>query len=186
MYDIFKDGVAHFLHSACWECCFCRITRDRELQPVRVQPTAVFTFRFTFVRSARVSTLVMASEGKRKVLSLQQRVDVLRRLDSGVSCRAIAKDISCRIRSEREAVMREWETGGRSDLKYVKKRKTIYDQLNLLVWEWFCAARSKELPVSGRLIQVCRHLHFPCPLFERIVNLNSALIEFGPTSILPL
>ena len=143
---------------------------------MRVQPTAVFTFRFTFVRSAHVSTIVMASEGKRKVLSLQRRVDVLRRLDSGVSCHAIAKDIGCgktqicRICSEREAVMREWETGGRSDLKYVKKCKTIYDELNLLVWEWFCAARSKELPVSGRLIQVCRHLHFPCPLFERIVN----------------
>ena len=111
--------------------------------------------------------------GKRKILSLQRRVDVLRRLDSGVSCRAIANDIGCgktqicRIHSEREAVMREWETGGRSDLKYVKKRKTIYDELNLLVCEWFCAARNKELPVSGRrLIQVCHHLHFPCPSFE--------------------
>jgi len=109
----------------------------------------------------------MASEGKRQVLSLQRRVDVLRRLDNGVSCRAIAKDIGvgktqiCRIRSEREAVMQEWETGGRSDLKYLKKRKTVYDELNLLVWEWFVAARSKELPVSGKLIQVCRHLHFP-------------------------
>lgn len=109
----------------------------------------------------------MASEGKRKILSLDQRVDVLKRLDNGHSCRTIAKEVGCgktqigRIRSERAAILREWESGGRSDLKYVKRRKTVYDDLNGLVWDWFCTARSKELPVSGKLIQVCRHLHFP-------------------------
>ena len=53
VYDIFKDGVTHFVKTSCTAQCmlgvlfFCQITRDRE-QPVRVQPTAVFTFRFTF------------------------------------------------------------------------------------------------------------------------------------------
>ena len=103
----------------------------------------------------------MSSDNKRKVLSLAQRMDVLRRLDSGQSCRKIAKEVGCgktqiaRIRLERTPISSEWETGGQPDLKYVKKRKTIYEELNQLVWEWFSTARSKELPVNGKLIQVC-------------------------------
>ena len=87
----------------------------------------------------------MSSDNKCKVLSLAQRMDVLRQLDSGQSCHKIAKEVGCgktqiaRIRLERTAISSEWETGGRPDLKYVKRRKTIYE----------------ELPVSGKLIQVC-------------------------------
>ena len=51
-------------------------------------------------------------------------------------------------------IMAEWSSSGRPDLKYVKRRKTTYEELNNLVWEWFTTARSKDLPVSGRLIQV--------------------------------
>ena len=47
--------------------------------------------------------------------------------------------------------MKEWESGARCDLKYVKRRKRTY-----VVWEWFIKARSKELrvSVSGRLLHV--------------------------------
>ena len=37
----------------------------------------------------------MSSDNKRKVLSLAQRMDVLRRLDSGQSCRMIVKEVGC-------------------------------------------------------------------------------------------
>ena len=50
--------------------------------------------------------------------------------------------------------MKEWESGARCDLKYLKRRKCTYDESNTLVWEWFNKARSKELPVSGRLLHV--------------------------------
>ena len=81
----------------------------------------------------------MSGDNKRKVLSLAQRMDVLRRLDSGQSCRMIAKEVGCgktqisRIRLERTAISSEWETGGRPDMKYVKRRKTVYEELNNLV-----------------------------------------------------
>ena len=41
--------------------------------------------------------------------------------------------------------MREWEEG----------RSTVrkYGDINKIVWEWFCTARSKNMPVTGRLIQ---------------------------------
>ena len=107
-----------------------------------------------------LDTAIMTSSPKRKILSLEQRVDVLRRLDSGESCRAVAVSCGCgkseiaQVRTEREEITKEWQSGGRSDLKYLKRRKTVYEDLNGIVWEWFCTARSKELPMSGKLIQV--------------------------------
>ena len=98
---------------------------------------------------------------KRKVLSLEQRMDVLKRLDNGQSCRSVAIMCGCgksqiaRVRLERAEIEREWASGGRCELKYLKRRKTLYEDLNALVWKWFSTARSKELPVSGRMIQVC-------------------------------
>uniref|UniRef100_A0A3Q3B6A0 HTH psq-type domain-containing protein n=1 Tax=Kryptolebias marmoratus TaxID=37003 RepID=A0A3Q3B6A0_KRYMA len=90
----------------------------------------------------------------------------LSKLDNRQSCRAFAQEYGCgktqiaRIRSEREEIMKEWESGTRSDLKYVKKRKTVYEDLNTALWDWFCTARSKDLPVSGRLLQVSRPSFF--------------------------
>ena len=81
-------------------------------------------------------------------------------LDSGKSIRAVAEKFDCgrtqisNIKLEKDSVMHEWETGGRTDIKYIKKRKTTYEDLNTRVWDWFCKARSKNLPVSGKLIQV--------------------------------
>jgi hypothetical protein len=96
--------------------------------------------------------------GKRKILTLEQRVDVLKKFDAGVSCRAIALQLGCgktqiaAIRVDKANVLRDWEAGCSANIK-IKKRKTVYEELNCFVWEWFCTARSKQLPVSGRLIQ---------------------------------
>ena len=55
---------------------------------------------------------------QRKTLSLEQRVDVLKGLDTGQSCRAVVSACGCgkeqttRIRSERDAIMKEWQSGG--------------------------------------------------------------------------
>jgi len=97
--------------------------------------------------------------GKRKILTLEQRVDCLKKFDDCVSsCRAIALELGCgktqiaAIRADKANVLRDWEAGCRANIKN-KKRKTVYDELNCFVWEWFCTARSKQLPVSGQLIQ---------------------------------
>ena len=86
---------------------------------------------------------------KRKVLTLEQRVNVWKKLDSGVSVEiGCGKTQITRIKADKDSIMKDWGSGCRADLK-VKKRKTVHDQLNCLVWEWFCTARSKQLPVSG-------------------------------------
>ena len=59
-----------------------------------------------------------------------------------------------RIIGQKADILKDWEAGCRADLK-IKRRTTQYEELNCLVWDWFCTARSKELPVSGKLIQVC-------------------------------
>ena len=85
---------------------------------------------------------------KRKILSLQERVTVLKRLEYGTSCHVIAAELQSgkmqigRIRLDKEAIMAEWNSGGRPDLKYVKRRKTTYAELNDLVWEW-CKSQCK-------------------------------------------
>ena len=74
----------------------------------------------------------MAATGKSKILTLDDRVDVLKRIDNGESCRSIAAAVNCgktqisRIRNDRAAIMKEWESGARCDLKYVKRRKGTY------------------------------------------------------------
>ena len=50
-------------------------------------------------------------------------------------------------------VLRRWESGERSDKKYVKPRTAGYDDLDKFVWEWSTIARAKNIPVSGRMIQ---------------------------------
>ena len=97
---------------------------------------------------------------KRKILTLRQRVYVIKRLDAGLSVRAVALEVGCGktqigcILGQKADIMKDLEAGCRADLN-IKRRKTQNEELNGLVWDWFCTARSKELPVSVKLIQVC-------------------------------
>ena len=96
---------------------------------------------------------------KRKVLTLEERVSVIRNADSGSSCRAIAAELGVgktqvqTIVKDREDIMRKWEEGERCTAKYSKPRAVGYEDLDKIMWEWFIRARSKNIPVSGRMIQ---------------------------------
>ena len=78
----------------------------------------------------------MAAAGRRKIVTLDDRVDVLKRIDNGESCRIIAAAVNnyyCgksqinRIRSDGAAILKEWEIGARYDLTYLSLKyiKTI-------------------------------------------------------------
>ena len=92
---------------------------------------------------------------KRVILTLEQRVNVIKKLDAGRSCRAVAQETGCgktqitRIKQDRREIMKDWQSGGPATIE-IKRRMTPYEELNCLVWEWFCIARSKELPVRVR------------------------------------
>ena len=77
---------------------------------------------------------------KRKVLGLEEIVDVIRKFDKGSSCRAISSEIKVlktqvqSIVRYREDILKRWETGKRSNKKYVKPRTVGYEGLDRLVW----------------------------------------------------
>lgn len=74
---------------------------------------------------------------KRKVLTLEERVEVINNFDKGQSCRAIATKAGVgktqiqSIINSREKIMSQWKDGsGRSDRKYLCAKRTIYTDLN--------------------------------------------------------
>ena len=54
---------------------------------------------------------------------------------------------------DKDGIKKRWESSGRSDEKYSKQRKVGYNGLDGLMWEWFTVARSKDIPVSSRMLQ---------------------------------
>ena len=54
-----------------------------------------------------------------------------------------------------QAATRErWESGtGKATARYVKRRTSPYMELNEALFKWFCDARSRNLPVTGSLLQ---------------------------------
>jgi DNA-binding NarL/FixJ family response regulator len=73
---------------------------------------------------------------KRKFLTLEQRVEVLKKLDKGLSVRKVAEELNCgktqisNIKADRVQILSQWEAGGRSTAKCVKKRKGFVFVLN--------------------------------------------------------
>ena len=96
---------------------------------------------------------------KRKTLTLEERVKVVKAHEAGESARKISERITCgktqiqTVIRNKAAIMQEWEKGGSSKRKYLTARRTLYGNLNDHVWQWFCTAHSKNIPMTGRLIQ---------------------------------
>ena len=102
----------------------------------------------------------MASR-KRKILSLEERIKVIERSEKGMeTAKSIAESLGVgktQIRSiflDKEKIIETWKQGVcGSDRKYIKARNCAFKDVNELVWEWFTIARSKNIPITGRLIQ---------------------------------
>ena len=127
----------------------------------------------------------------RKVMSLKERINVLKKIDEGKSCHAISSELGVgktqiqAIVKERDDIQRRWESGEQSDKKYVKPRTAGYNDLDKLVWEWFTIAGAKNIPVSGRMIQEqvliyaaeLGHELFPDQMDGSIVGRSSLMFE---------
>ena len=97
---------------------------------------------------------------KRKMLSLQDRIEVLDRHDKGDSARIIALAMGCgktqiqSIIKDKLAIRELWQNGiGRAESCYVKPRKCTYEDLNEQVFKWVCEKHSPMFPLSGKFIQ---------------------------------
>ena len=76
---------------------------------------------------------------KKKVLGLQERVGVLKKVEEGKSCHAISTELGVgewqvhTIVKEKDDIMKGWESGECSNKKYVKPRIAGYEDLDKLV-----------------------------------------------------
>ena len=114
----------------------------------------------TTIYDSTLCVYAMATNSrKRKVLCLRKRVVVLSKIDSRKSCRSVAGKIGFGktqiqgIVRDGENILKIWEAGEHSEKKYTKVRRTGYEDLDKVVWEWFTRARAKNILVSGKLIQ---------------------------------
>ena len=94
---------------------------------------------------------------ERKILILEERIKVVERNEKGESCPSIADSMGVgktQIQSiirERESLKNRWEAGEAANRKYAKLRKCAYQDLDSMVWDWFCDARRlpRSTPMSS-------------------------------------
>lgn len=101
---------------------------------------------------------------RRRVLTLAEKIAVIGKLDSGISCRQLAMELGIgktqvsRMKNDRELLLNQWESGARANMK-TKRKKSVYENLNIEMYEWYSAMKAKSIPVTGRLIQVRIRMH---------------------------
>ena len=54
---------------------------------------------------------------------------------------------------DKDFIKTEWQNGAQTQRKHIQGRQTLYSNLNERIWEWFCVARSNNIPVSRKLLQ---------------------------------
>ena len=95
---------------------------------------------------------------KRVVLSLDDKVKVIRLHEKGDSSRKLAAEFNVgktqiNIIAEKEkVVIEECDGGVNRRRKLVAVRKCAYVGLKAKVYEWFPTARAKNIPLTGRLL----------------------------------
>ena len=71
----------------------------------------------------------MAAAVRRKIMTLDERVDVLKRIDNGEFCCSIVAAVNCgkseisRIRRDRATILKEWDSGARYDRLLLPRRR---------------------------------------------------------------
>ncbi len=84
---------------------------------------------------------------------------VIELLEQKQSSRTVANRFECgktqinSINEKKEEIMEQWKKGMDGKRKVLKPRTSSYHDLNDAIFQWFCAARAKNIPVTGALIQ---------------------------------
>lgn len=94
---------------------------------------------------------------KRKVLTIRDKYDVLsfHKANSTISTRKLAEKFQCGktqiqlILKNRDMIIEEYE----SNIAIDRKRVTNLNLMDEKIYTWFCAAREKQIPMSGPILQ---------------------------------
>jgi len=96
---------------------------------------------------------------KRKVLTLQQKYDAIKLLDSGRQAYKIAADLGVgktqiqTLRKRKAEVLDDYANSSISTDSKRRKYQTGNEELNTLTYKWFIDAVARRLPVSGPVIK---------------------------------
>src|SRR5258705_6482061 len=96
---------------------------------------------------------------KRKFLSLREKVDVITRAETHkLSVRTLADEFGVgktqisSILQHKDELLTEWREHGNEERK-TKFPKSQGLAVDTVVFKWFVAARNKNIPISGPIIQ---------------------------------
>ena len=95
---------------------------------------------------------------KRKCLTLEERVKVIKLLESGKSSRIVADEVGVgrtqiqNVFKRKREILDEYENNCNRDKKR-PRRATDYDEINDLCYKWFLDASSRHINVSGPLLK---------------------------------
>ena len=87
---------------------------------------------------------------KRKVLTLEERVFVLDKIEKGQFCHSVSEELGVgktqiqNIVKDKEDILKQWAAEESSSKKYTKVRKTGYEEIDKVIWEWFTRARASN------------------------------------------
>ena len=95
---------------------------------------------------------------KRKVLTLEERINVLKQLDTGKSCRQVADELGVgktqiqSIKKRKLELTEDYENNSPSNRKR-RHLSSTYEDVNELTWKWFQDAVRKNALITGPLIK---------------------------------
>lgn len=101
----------------------------------------------------------MASSKTRKVLQLQEKVDLLKQSNSGAKVQELAKKFDIGktqvydILKNKKKIIEHFQNGGNAKRKVMTTRTSKFEVINEQVFDWFTSARSRNIPLSGPLIK---------------------------------
>lgn len=97
---------------------------------------------------------------KRKVLDLNERVDIISKFEKGAKCIKLAEEYGVgktQVQNicfrDKDDILARFKSGANGNRKTSENRQCKYQTLNEHVWLWFCEARSRSIPITGPLIQ---------------------------------
>ena len=104
-----------------------------------------------------LTSLTFVIMSKRKCLTLEDRVKVVKLLDAGKRSRVLATEFGVgrtqiqNVAKRKREIMEEYDSGN-PELKR-SRRSTPFDDVNDLCYRWFLDATSRQVPVSGPLLR---------------------------------
>ena len=93
------------------------------------------------------------------VLTLAEKIKVIEAVDSGISNMKVALKFGCghtlvgNIMLNKMAIFDAYTNGTKDNTKYLQPRHCVYPQIDVKVWEFYCEARSKNMPVNEGLLK---------------------------------